>query len=204
MISTNEGGNEAFQARVANPAYSFELTRKHASSPWVLTRSRFITRLAACVSWVWACVKHLRHKEVSMARKRTIRIRHPELTDEQWEFLAEALPEPAPSTRGGPKPIPNRPVVEGILWVLAMAHAGRHFRTDTPRPARAGDGWRSGKRRACGWRHGGCSSTRCTPPSGWTGRSASPMGPLPRRKKGVWSRENQARKGYEVDGGGRW
>jgi transposase len=53
-----------------------------------------------------------------MARKRLIDIRHPELTDEVWEKLAPLLPEPEPSPAGGPKPIPNRPVVEGILWVL--------------------------------------------------------------------------------------
>ena len=53
-----------------------------------------------------------------MARKRVISIRHPELTDEQWELLAEVLPEPKASAKGGPKPVPNRPVVEGILWVL--------------------------------------------------------------------------------------
>jgi transposase len=53
-----------------------------------------------------------------MARKRTIDIPDPELTDEQWEKLAPLLPEPEPSPGGGPKPIPNRPVVEGILWVL--------------------------------------------------------------------------------------
>lgn len=53
-----------------------------------------------------------------MARKRTIDIPDPELTDEQWERLAPLLPEPRPSSRGGPRPIPNRPVVEGILWVL--------------------------------------------------------------------------------------
>jgi transposase len=53
-----------------------------------------------------------------MARKRVIDIRHPELTDEQWELLAELLPEPEPAPGGGPKPVPNRPVVEGILWVL--------------------------------------------------------------------------------------
>jgi transposase len=53
-----------------------------------------------------------------MSRKRLIDIRQPELTDEQWAKLAPLLPEPAASLRGGPRPIPNRPVVEGILWVL--------------------------------------------------------------------------------------
>jgi transposase len=53
-----------------------------------------------------------------MARKRTIDIRQPELTDEMWGKLAPLLPEPEASPDGGPKPVPNRPVVEGILWVL--------------------------------------------------------------------------------------
>jgi transposase len=53
-----------------------------------------------------------------MARKRTIDLPDPELTDERWERLAPLLPEPRASPGGGPKPIPNRPVVGGILWVL--------------------------------------------------------------------------------------
>jgi transposase len=53
-----------------------------------------------------------------MARKRVINIRSPELTDAQWEKLAPLLPEPEPSPRGGPRPVPNRPALEGILWVL--------------------------------------------------------------------------------------
>jgi transposase len=53
-----------------------------------------------------------------MAAKRVIDIRHPELTDEAWAQLAPLLPEPEAAPGGGPKPVPNRPVVEGILWVL--------------------------------------------------------------------------------------
>src|SRR5438094_1295007 len=53
-----------------------------------------------------------------MARKRVLNIPHPELSDEQWEYLDILLPQPEASPKGGPKPIPNRPVVEGILWVL--------------------------------------------------------------------------------------
>ena len=41
-----------------------------------------------------------------------------ELNDEQWEKIAPFLPEPQASPWGGPKPIPNRPCFEGILWVL--------------------------------------------------------------------------------------
>jgi transposase len=44
--------------------------------------------------------------------------RRSELTDEQWAVIEPMLPEPKASSRGGPKPIPNRPVFEGILWVL--------------------------------------------------------------------------------------
>ena len=53
-----------------------------------------------------------------MAAKRVIDIRHPELTDAAWAKLAPLLPEPRPSPDGGQKPVGNRPVVEGILWVL--------------------------------------------------------------------------------------
>lgn len=41
-----------------------------------------------------------------------------ELTDEQWAKIAPLLPKPKASPRGGPKPLPNRPVFEGILWIL--------------------------------------------------------------------------------------
>ena len=47
-----------------------------------------------------------------MARKQS------ELTDAQWEKIAPLLPELKASPRGGPKPIPNRPVFEGMLWIL--------------------------------------------------------------------------------------
>jgi transposase len=41
-----------------------------------------------------------------------------ELTDEQWRKLEPLLPKLKASPKGGPKPIGNRPVFEGILWVL--------------------------------------------------------------------------------------
>jgi transposase len=41
-----------------------------------------------------------------------------ELTNEQWEKIAPLLPEFKLSPRGGPKPTPNRPCFEGILWML--------------------------------------------------------------------------------------
>src|SRR5436305_13957112 len=51
-------------------------------------------------------------------RRRVIDIPDPELTDGQWEKLAPWLPDDGGSPAGGPKPTPNRAVVEGILWVL--------------------------------------------------------------------------------------
>jgi Putative transposase of IS4/5 family (DUF4096) len=41
-----------------------------------------------------------------------------ELTDAQLDKIAPLLPALKASPGGGPKPIPNRPVFEGILWVL--------------------------------------------------------------------------------------
>ena len=41
-----------------------------------------------------------------------------ELTAEPWAMIAPVLPELKASPRGGPKPIPNRPVFEGMLWML--------------------------------------------------------------------------------------
>ena len=73
-----------------------------------------------------------------MARKRTIDIPEPELTGEPWEKLAPLLPEPEPSP-GGPKPIPNRPVVEGILWVLR--NGGRRKSLPKGYPS-SSNGWR--------------------------------------------------------------
>jgi transposase len=42
----------------------------------------------------------------------------PELTGAQWEKVVPLLPELKTSPRGGPNPIANRPVFEGLLWVL--------------------------------------------------------------------------------------
>jgi len=41
-----------------------------------------------------------------------------ELTDEQWCRIEPLLPKLTASPKGGPKPIGNRPVFEGLLWVL--------------------------------------------------------------------------------------
>ena len=43
---------------------------------------------------------------------------HSELTDKQWTKIAPLLPARKVSPKGGRTAIPNRPVFEGILWVL--------------------------------------------------------------------------------------
>ena len=70
-----------------------------------------------------------------MARKRVIHIPHPELTDDQWELLSPLLPEPVASPNGGPKPVPNRPVLEGILWVLRNGGRWKALPLGYPSPA---------------------------------------------------------------------
>lgn len=41
-----------------------------------------------------------------------------ELTDEQWQLIADLFPHPEPSPEGGRPPAPPRVCVEGILWIL--------------------------------------------------------------------------------------
>ena len=43
---------------------------------------------------------------------------HSALTEAPWEKMAPLLPELNASPRGGPQPIPNRAVFEGLLWIL--------------------------------------------------------------------------------------
>ena len=89
-----------------------------------------------------------------MARKRVIDIPDPELSDDQWAKLAPLLPEPQPSPHGGPKPVPNRPVVEGILWVLRNGGRWKALPRGYPSPATC---WRrlaawAGFRNKCSFR----------------------------------------------------
>ena len=58
-----------------------------------------------------------------------------ELTDAQWEKLAPLLPELKASPSGGPKPIPNRPVFEGILWVLRSGARWQDLPARFPSPS---------------------------------------------------------------------
>ena len=58
-----------------------------------------------------------------------------ELTDSQWAHIAPLLPEPKASPQGGPKPIANRPVFEGILWVLRSGARWKDLPERYPSPS---------------------------------------------------------------------
>jgi len=57
------------------------------------------------------------------------------LTDEQWEIIEPLLPPPVGSPKGGPKPIANRPVLEGILWVLRSGARWKDLPERYPSPS---------------------------------------------------------------------
>ena len=65
-----------------------------------------------------------------------------ELTDTQWENIAPLLPEPQASARGGPEPIPNRPVFEGILWILRSGARWQDLPERFPSPRTCWRRWR--------------------------------------------------------------
>ncbi len=41
-----------------------------------------------------------------------------DLTDEQWSILEKLIPSPPPSPKGGRPRKDNRPILDGVLWVL--------------------------------------------------------------------------------------
>ena len=42
----------------------------------------------------------------------------PFLSDNQWELIANLFPDPPVGPQGGRPRVPNRPCMEGVLWVL--------------------------------------------------------------------------------------
>ena len=59
----------------------------------------------------------------------------PELTDEQWKKIGPLLPEKKTGRKGGRPWVANRPVVEGILWILRTGSPWRDLPDRYPSPA---------------------------------------------------------------------
>lgn len=58
----------------------------------------------------------------------------PQLTDEQWKWIADLFPEPAPSPQGGRPRRAARECVEGILWVLRSGARWQDLPAHFPSP----------------------------------------------------------------------
>jgi transposase len=59
----------------------------------------------------------------------------PQLTDEQWLLIADLFPHEPPSPLGGRPPIPPRPCLEGILWVLRSGARWKDLPMHFPSPS---------------------------------------------------------------------
>ena len=57
------------------------------------------------------------------------------LTDKQWAKIERLLPKPVRSSKGGRPAAPNRPVFEGILWVLRSGARWKDLPREYPSPA---------------------------------------------------------------------
>lgn len=77
-----------------------------------------------------------------MAKDKTL------LADEQWQKIESLLPKFKRSAKGGPKPVDNRKVFEGILWVL---RSGARWKYLPKQYSSASTGWR----RLCDWEEEG-------------------------------------------------
>jgi transposase len=63
------------------------------------------------------------------------RHRKPLLTDKQWEQIAPLLPPLPKSKKGGHPWAPNRPCLEGILWVLRTGARWQDLPDQYPSPS---------------------------------------------------------------------
>lgn len=57
------------------------------------------------------------------------------LTDEQWKKIEPHIPKFERSRKGGRKPIDNRRIFEGILWVLRSGARWKDLPTQYPSPS---------------------------------------------------------------------
>lgn len=58
-----------------------------------------------------------------------------ELTDEQWNLIADLFVEPPVGPKGGRPRVASRPCVEGILWILRTGAPWKHLPKHFPSPA---------------------------------------------------------------------
>ena len=58
-----------------------------------------------------------------------------ELTDEQWNLIADLFVEPPVGPKGGRPRVASRPCVEGILWILRTGAPWKHLPRHFPSPA---------------------------------------------------------------------
>jgi transposase len=126
-----------------------------------------------------------------------------ELTDAQWEKIAPLLPERKASPRGGPKPIPNWPVFEGILWLLRSGARWQDLPARFPSPStcwRRLRGWEEQDVWLKAWRPF-LAQLDAQGQLEWSEAFAD--GSFAPAKNGGLCRADQTRQGYEVDGGGR-
>ena len=87
---------------------------------------------------------------------------------------------------------------------FAAEPAGKTCPSNTLHQRPVGGDCRSGKNKASGSKSGVRSCPNWTNRANSNGKRPLPMAVLPRRKKGARRRQDQTRKGYEVDGGVRW
>jgi transposase len=59
----------------------------------------------------------------------------PLLTDEQWSLIEPLLPKRKASPKGGRKPVENRRVLEGILWILRTGARWKDLPDTYPSPS---------------------------------------------------------------------
>lgn len=126
-----------------------------------------------------------------------------ELTDAQWVYIVPLLPEVKASPKGGPKPIPNRPVFEGILWVLRSGARWKDLPDRYPSPSTCWRRLRAWEEQDV-WLKAWRALLKQLDERGqldWAETFAD--GSFAPAKKGGLCRQNQTWKGYEVDGGGR-
>jgi transposase len=60
--------------------------------------------------------------------------RRPQLSDEQWDLIAEFFPPYTPSPLGGRPPRPPRDCLEGILWLLRSGARWKDLPKEFPSP----------------------------------------------------------------------